>query len=109
MTGNTILKGAASLMGFNEPNDEMNNIGPTVINFVLEDLDKGGLENLDQEIELNETLASTAMAGVAMLLSVAIGDLRSKECFSAIYNEKRGKVKRSSSQVTDVLPKGELL
>ena len=109
MTGNDILTGAASLMGFDEPSEEMNKIGPTAVNFVLEDLGKTALGTLDDNMELTETERSALLSGVAMLLSVAIGDLRGKECFSAIYNEKRGKVKMAKGVVTDSLPKGELL
>ena len=109
MTGNDILKEAAFLMGFETPSEEMNIIGPTVINFVLEDLDKEGIKDLEDEITLSNTLKATVVAGVSMLLSVAIGDLRAKESFSLIYNEKRSKVKRANGKITDSLPKGEEL
>ena len=109
MTGNEILKGAASLMGFGEPSEEMNSIGITVINFVLEDLGKTALKTIDDNIELTETERSALLSGTSMLLSVAIGDLRAKECFSAIYNEKRSRVKIAKGKVTDSLPNGEVL
>ena len=109
MTGKDILKEAAFLMGFETPSEEMNTIGLTVINFVLEDLDKEGIKELEDEITLSDTLKATVVAGVSMLLSVAIGDLRAKESFSVIYNEKRSKVKRTKGRVSDSLPKGEEL
>lgn len=109
MTGNEILKEAAFLMGFETPSEEMNNIGLTVINFVLEDLNKEGITSLDDEVTLSDSLKAALTAGTSMLLSVAIGDLRAKECFSVIYNEKRNKVKRAKGVVIDSLPKGEQL
>ena len=109
MTGNKLLEAAASLMGFEMVTEEMQKIGPTVINFVLDDLGLTAPSNLEEEFPLSEKVLSAANAGIAMLLSVALGDLRSKECFSAIYNEKRGKIKGSKTKVSDSLPKGEFL
>ncbi len=109
MTGNDILKDAAALMAFETPSEEMQNIGLTIINFVLEDLDKESVKTLEDSIELTEAEASAEKVGVAMLLSVALGDLRAKECFSEIYHEKRRKVKNGKTSITDSLPKGELL
>lgn len=109
MTGSKLLEAAASLMGFEVVTEEMVKIGPTVISFVLEDLGHTAPSNLDEEFTLSESVLSATQVGTAMLLSVALGDLRSKECFSAIYTEKRGKIKGSKSRVLDSLPKGELL
>ena len=109
MTGNTLLEAAASLMGFEMVTEEIQKIGPTVINFVLDDLGQSAPLSLHEEFSLSEKVLSAAEVGIAMLLSVALGDLRSKECFSAIYNEKRGKIKGSKTKVLDSLPKGEFL
>lgn len=109
MTGNKILEDAVSLMGFEVPSEEMKKIAPTVINFVLEDLGEAAVETLEQDLSLNEALASTCIAGAAMLLSAALGDLRAKECFSVLYNEKRSRVKSTKTSIVNSLPKGELL
>jgi len=110
MTGNEILSSAAALIGFKTPTSEMNEIAITVINSVLEDISKPPLTSLSATAEdLDQKEEQACLYGTALLLSIAIGDLRSKECFSPIYNEKRGRVKRSKSYVTDALPKGELL
>ena len=109
MTGNKILEGAASLMGFELPSEEMVKIAPTVINFVLEDLNFSSIKSMEEEITLNDIEANACMVGAAMLLSVAIGDMRCKDCFSVIYNEKRSRIRTASSFVLDSLPKGEML
>ena len=109
MTGVKILEGAAYLMGFESVTEGMEKIGLTVINFVLEDLGKKALESLEDTVLLSEALISATLSGTAMLLSVALGDMRAKECFSVIYNEKRSHIKCAQSTVADTSPKGELL
>lgn len=109
MTGNELLNSAAEVMGFESATKEMQKIGLTVINSVLEDLGKKSIQGLNNSLEgIKETEKQACIYGTALFLSVAFGDLRSKECFLPIYNEKRNKVKHTKTFVSDSLPKGEL-
>ena len=110
MTGNEILRSAAVVMGFKQPTSEMIGTGLTVINSVLDDLGSDPIQNLESSpSDMSSAEEQACVYGVAMLLSVAIGDLRATECFSPIYNEKRSRAKGTKSFVTDSLPKGEML
>lgn len=110
MTARELLKNAANVMGFNAPTDEMLEFGITAMNSSLEDLNKAPIETLEATIEnITEAEKQALIYGTALFLSVAMGDLRSNECFSPIYHKKRRKAKGEKTFVLDSLPKGELI
>ena len=77
------------------------------VNQISIDLKLGGVENLSDKIICSEEHSEALCCGVAMLISMAEGDLNKNVIFTALYNAKRAATLGGIGYVIDKLPVAE--
>lgn len=118
MTGQQMFDKAMTLLGYVGSHNEISgknellSRGLVFINQIYSDLHYASyktdfipLNNINGEINLPIRVLHDVMPyGVAMYLAQAEGDGDNQQMFSALYNQKRGSVKATSTNIVDSLP-----
>lgn len=110
MNGYEVYNRALIRLGYNDSdNKEVYNMGLTeglldAVNQILSDLKLNGVKNLSEEINADSSVLEALACGVAMLLTVSIGDCNKNVIFTALYNAKRMAVLSKTEFIKDNLP-----
>lgn len=119
MTGRELMEQAMRLLNYTDPRGEIDRNqtgelfrrGRAMVNQLLADLlpiegkEITRIDTLDDVLPVSDRTAMTAAPyGLAMLLAGSEGDGDNQQMMAAIYNQKRGSVRRPGSRVADRLP-----
>lgn len=109
MTLSGIYEVALTLMGeayasFSTPEHPFLEERVNVCNLVLSDLGIQNITDMNEEIPITLEQADTICYGIAMFLSVYMGDALRIEILTEIYNGKRRKCKAGIDTIRNVLP-----
>ncbi len=110
MNGYEVYKKALSLMGQEDYTGEsIEDIGLAKkalnsIETICLDLEIKPPKSLSEEITADAVVCDACVWGVAMLLSLGLGDTQANRLFCDIYNSKRAYIKSKSEKIKDTLP-----
>lgn len=119
MTGDDLMLQAMRLLNYTNPRGDIDRLqaaelfkrGLTMVNLLLADVMpiEGNeirlLEALTDPLPVSDhTAAAVLPYGLAMLLAQSEGDGDNQQIMAAIYNQKRGSIRRPGNRVADVLP-----
>ncbi len=106
MKAYNILEQAAALIG--SPIDEpMKKAGVGLVNTILQDIGLPTISSLTEEIADKEGAFTVASNGVAMLLSLYLGDDAGTEQLNEVYGGLRRRMLGGSTKVQNTLFRGE--
>lgn len=107
MRGYDVYKKALARLGLeNMQNLDLNRLGATVeqINQISNDLKIPEIKDLSEKISCDNEHLEALCCGVAMLMSLNIGDGNKNQIYTAIYNAKRTAVLNQKDSIIDNLP-----
>lgn len=105
MSGYDIYKKVLLRLGLQKFDQKFYQLGFEYLNQVTSDLEIGEIKNLSDELILEDDLRETVVIGLAMFLTLHIGDTVQNKLYTDLYNAKRAKVLSSNETISDVLPK----
>lgn len=119
MTGSELVYEALRLINYTDPHGNINSQQSaevmkrslTIVNVILADVQKiegkntTRLAQITDELPVEDDTAYNVMPwGVGMLIAQSAGDGDNQQLCAAMYNQKRGSIKRPVSARWDVLP-----
>lgn len=119
MTGQELMHEALRLINYTDPHGNINaqqsaevmKRSLTIVNVILADVLKiegknaTRLAEITDELPVEDDTAYNVMPwGVGMLIAQSTGDGDNQQLCAAMYNQKRGSIKRPASARRDVLP-----
>lgn len=110
MNGYDIFNKTISLLGISEDSDLLAEDGLLlkraihILQYICRDLDIKVVENLSDEINIRDTEVDACVCGMAMLISLTLGDFAANRTFTELYNNKRAFAKSKVNIIADVLP-----
>ncbi len=109
MNGIEIINRAILLLGYNRNQfidnaNEFNIRALDILNNICLDLKLPSVASLNDVIHTSEIKLSAITTGVAMLLSLLIGDSNKNIIFTGLYNAKRAMSLKETGLISDVLP-----
>lgn len=113
MTGYDIYKKTFDLLGYGD-----NTYSPKTaeisekrcfesLNIILSDLKSDTVKNVSEELSVSPAVSEALIYGVAMLISLGVGDGERNRIFTELYNAKRAAALAAVDHVGDRLPSSE--
>lgn len=110
MSGYEIYRKALSLAGMTDTDGAVTDESAMLkramdaLLHICGDLGIDAPESLSSEIIINDKQTNACVCGMAMLLSLGIGDTAANRMFGELYNAMRAEIKAGKTQRHDVLP-----